>query len=346
MNMTNIQPNKTDTESKGSHFAGIDVGAEELVLVILKNGKPFDPQKFSNTPADRARLVKKLVKLPGIVVCLEATGIYHFDLAIALHDAGVLLMVVNPKASHNFAKVLMKNSKTDAVDAHTLAEYAARMDFVAWTRPTDETLNLRSFSRRINALTGQKAAAKNHLHALTSTQETPKAVLRDAKLAITQLEKRIDRLTADALILIGKYSELTRILALLIGIKGIGETSAIALMGELLLLPPGLSHREWVKFAGLDPRSFDSGKSVHKKTRISKAGNAHIRSALYMPALSAKQHDPHVKAYFQHLVDNGKKPLQAVCAIMRKLLHAIHGMLKHNKPYDNTRFYAIPVSAR
>jgi transposase len=117
-------------------------------------------------------------------------------------------------------------------------------------------------------------------------------------------------------------------------------------MGELLLLPPGLSHREWVKFAGLDPRSFDSGKSVHKKTRISKAGNAHIRSALYMPALSAKQHDPHVKAYFQHLVDNGKKPLQAVCAIMRKLLHAIHGMLKHNKPYDNTRFYAIPVSAR
>jgi len=344
--MTNIQPNKTDTESKVSHFAGIDVGAEELVLVILKNGKPFDPQKFSNTPADRARLVKKLVKLPGIVVCLEATGIYHFDLAIALHDAGVLLMVVNPKASHNFAKVLMKNSKTDAVDAHTLAEYAARMDFVAWTRPSDETLKLRSFARRINALTGQKAAAKNHLHALTSTQETPKAVLRDAKLAITQLEKRIDRLTADVLILIGKHSELTRILALLIGIKGIGETSAIALMGELLLLPPGLSHREWVKFAGLDPRSFDSGKSVHKKTRISKAGNAHIRSALYMPALSAKQHDPHVKAYFQHLVDNGKKPLQAVCAIMRKLLHAIHGMLKHNKPYDNTRFYAISVSAR
>jgi Transposase len=79
----------------------------------------------------------------------------------------VLLMVLNPKASHNFVKVLMKNSKTDAVDAHTLAEYAARMDFVAWTRPSDETLNLRSFARRINALTGQKAAAKNHLHALT-----------------------------------------------------------------------------------------------------------------------------------------------------------------------------------
>jgi transposase len=343
--MTTIQLQQIDPEAKSALFAGIDVGAEELILVIRKNGKPFDPQKFANTPADRDRLVKKLVKLPGIIVCLEATGVYHFDLAIALHDAGVSLMVINPKASHNFAKVLMKNSKTDAVDANTLAEYAARMDFVAWTRPSNETIALRSFARRIDALTSQKAAAKNHLHALTATSETPKAVLKDAKLAIAQLQKRIDSLTAGALILIGKHPDLVRILALLIGIKGIGNTSAIALMGELLLLPPDLSHREWVKFAGLDPRAFDSGKSVHKKTRISKAGNRHIRSALYMPALSAKQHDPHVKAYFQHLVANGKKPLQAVCAIMRKMLHAIHGMLKHNEPFDNTRFYAIPASA-
>jgi transposase len=343
--MPNIQFKDIDPESKPVLFAGIDVGAEELILVIRKNGKPFDPQKFANTPADRTRLVKKLVKLPGIIVCLEATGVYHFDLSLALYDAGVLLMVVNPKAAHNFAKVLMKNSKTDAVDANTLVEYAARMDFVPWTRPSNETIALRSFARRIDALTRQKAAAKNHLHALTATSETPKAVLKDVKLAITQLEKRIDSLTAGALILISKHPDLERILALLIGIKGIGNTSAIALMGELLLLPPDLSHREWVKFAGLDPRAFDSGKSVHKKTRISKAGNRHIRSALYMPALSAKQHDKHVKAYFQHLMDNGKTPLQGVCAVMRKLLHAIHGMLKHNEPFDNTRFYAIPASA-
>lgn len=171
-------------------------------------------------------------------------------------------------------------------------------------------------------------------------------MLRDAKLAITQLEKRIDHLTAEALLLIGNCPELGRALTLLVGIKGIAETSAIALMGELLLLPPNLTHREWVKFAGLDPKAFDSGKSVHKKTRISKAGNRYVRAALYMPALSAKRHDPHVRAYFQHLVANGKKPLQAVCAVMRKLLHAIHGMLKHDKPFDNTRFYAIPASVR
>jgi transposase len=338
-----IQSKQIIRESKPP-FAGIDVGAEELILIVRKNGISHQKaQKFTNTPADRARLVKKLAKMDGVTVCLEATGVYHFDLSIALHDAGVKLMVVNPKASHNFAKVLMKNSKTDAVDADTLAQYAERMDFVAWTRPSDEKIALRCYARRIGGLTRQKAATKNQLHALTASQETPKAVLRDVKLGISQMEKRIDRLAKAALTLIGKHPDLERAFTLLVSVKGIAQTSAIALMGELLLLPPGLSHREWVKFAGLDPRAFDSGKSVHKKARLSKAGNRHIRSALYMPALSAKRHDPHVKAYFQHLVDNGKPPLQAVCAVMRKLLHAIHGMLKHDKPFDNARFYAIPA---
>jgi len=337
-----IQSKQIIQESKPL-CAGIDVGAEELVVVIRKDGTSSKPQKFANSPSDRARLVQKMAKLPGVKVCLEATGVYHFDLSIALHDSGVALMVVNPKASHNFAKALMKNSKTDAVDAETLAQYAERMDFIAWTRPSNEKIAIRSFARRIDALTRQKAAAKNHFHALSASQENPKAVLRDVKLAISQLEKRIARLSKEALILIRKHSELERMFLLLTGIKGVAETSAIALMGEILLLPPGLSHREWVKFAGLDPCAFDSGKSVHKQARLSKTGNRHMRSALYMPALSAKQHDPHVKAYSQHLIDNGKKPLQAVCAVMRKLLHAIHGMLKHDKPFDNTRFYAIPA---
>ena len=106
------------------------------------------------------------------------------------------------------------------------------MAFVAWTRPSNEKIALRSVARRIHSLTKQKAAAKNHLHALTATAETPKAVLKDASLAISQLEKRIDCLTTAALLLIVKHPELARILHLLISIKGIAETSTIALMGE------------------------------------------------------------------------------------------------------------------
>ena len=110
-----------------------------------------------------------------------------------------------------------------------------------------------------------------------------------------------------------------------------------------MLLPAGLTHKQWVKCAGLDPRHFKSGTSVDKRACISKAGNRYIRQALYMPALRAKAHDPHVKGFFEHLIANGKTPLQGVCAVMRKLLHAIHGMFTHNQPFDNSRFYALPA---
>ena len=42
--MTNIKHKEPLHEAKPDLFAGIDVGAEELILVIRKNGKPFDPQ--------------------------------------------------------------------------------------------------------------------------------------------------------------------------------------------------------------------------------------------------------------------------------------------------------------
>jgi transposase len=52
--MATIQPDKTEQEPRSRHFAGIDVGAEDLVLAVRKNVKPFGPQTFTNTPAGRA----------------------------------------------------------------------------------------------------------------------------------------------------------------------------------------------------------------------------------------------------------------------------------------------------
>jgi len=44
---------------------------------------------------------------------------------------------------------------------------------------------------------------------------------------------------------------------------------------------------EMAAMAGLDPRQFTSGSSIHRQTRISKAGNRFLRIALFMPTLSA-----------------------------------------------------------
>lgn len=106
-------------------FVGIDVGSKELVVVIIANGKTTKAKTFSNTPEGHAQLIKFLHKYKKPAqVCLEATGVYHFDLAVAPHKADrIELMVVNPKAAKHFADVLMKRSKTDSVDAGVLATY-------------------------------------------------------------------------------------------------------------------------------------------------------------------------------------------------------------------------------
>jgi len=60
-----------------------------------------------------------------------------------------------------------------------------------------------------------------------------------------------------------------------------------------------------------------------------------------MPALVAIRHQPNVKAFYDQLIVAGKKPLQAITAVMRKLLHAIWGVWKHDQNFDARKFYKI-----
>ncbi len=76
--------------------------------------------------------------------------------------------------------------------------------------------------------------------------------------------------------------------------------------------------------------------------RICKVGNRHLRAAHYIPALVASQHEPNVKAFYDKLVAAGKKPMQAIVAVMRKLLHAIWGMLEHDQDFDGNKFFKLP----
>jgi transposase len=106
-------------------------------------------------------------------------------------------------------------------------------------------------------------------------------------------------------------------------------------------MPEDMSVREWVAHAGLDPKRHVSGTSVEQRPRISKVGNARIRRALYMPALVAIQHEPHVRAFYEKLVARGKRPIVATVAVMRKLLHSIYGMLKNGQHFVGERFYRL-----
>ena len=324
-------------------LVGIDVSAGEFTAAFDVPGGEPQVRDLPNSPAGHKRLCRRLQKAGSPArVCLEATGVYSLDLALALHHfPGVEVMVANPRATRDFARACMKRSKTDRTDALSILEFVRRMPFDPWRPPTRKTLQLRALSRRIAALMSMRIQERNRLKATEHTAELSGALVDDIEAHVEYLEDSMERLQNESLEIVRSDPELLRIFKLLISVKGIAAKSAIRILGELTALPDGMTARQWVAHAGLDPRHYESGSSVNKPTRISKTGNRHVRAALYMPALVAIRSEPNVQAFYQAMLARGKKPMQAIVAVMRKLLHAIHGMLKHNTTFDGEKFYRL-----
>lgn len=322
--------------------AGIDVSKDVLDVAVQREAARCEMGRFANDAAGHKKLLSWLRKGQRPVrAVLESTGTYSLDVALALHRArGVTVMVANPRAITQFAGALMQRSKTDVTAAVALREFATRMPLVAWEPPPAPVLELRGMARRIAALGVERTRERNRWHALHATAEASAIVKNDIAVNVRQLERRIELLTAQALALISEHAQLQAAFALLISVPGIAAHSALQLLPELLVLPHAMTVRQWVAHAGLDPRAHQSGTSVAKPARISKVGNAHIRRVLYMPALVAVQRNDHVRAFFAKLVARGKTPLQAYVAVMRKLLHAIYGMLATRTPFVGAKFHA------
>jgi len=276
---------------------------------------------------------------------MEATGVYGLDVALWLSaHAGIELMVANPRAVRHFAKATMQRSKNDQLDAVMLREFAMRMEFTAWTRPDPSTLALWAIARRLESLTKQCTAEKNRQHAAGISQAMPACVRASVARTLRGLQREIQKLRETARQCIAGDARLQRRYQLLRTMPGIGPISAIQILAELALLPTDRDVRQWVAYAGLDPREYSSGSSVKQYTRISKVGNRHLRGALFMPALVVSQCDPHLRGFYEHLLAAGKKKLQALTAVARKMLHAIFGMFRSDKTYDGNYVYPLPVS--
>ena len=318
----------------------LDIGAKQHAFAWAHE-QHRDSGVVPNEPAALRTFLTTLIRRTGALrVLVEATGVYYLDVAMLAVELGAQVSVVNPKTAHNFAKAMQQRSKTDRLDAAMLLDFLARMPFTSWTPPRQSLLELRYYGRYLTQLTDETTAAHNRLHALCSTQASPAYLRADLKRFIASLDKRITRIRAHALALIEADTALHERFEALTTIVGVADISAVALLSELAVMPSSMSSRACVCHAGLDPRVYESGTSVHKAPRISKHGNKYLRRALFHPALTAGVHDPRAKAFKQRLIGRGKRKMQANVAIMRKLLTAAWAIVKHPQPYDASKLYA------
>ena len=330
--------------SKPVNHVGVDVGSKTLVIETqLSSTNVIQKGTFDNTSTGHKKLLKFITKHNcHAKVCVESTGLYHLELALLLaRSEKVNVMVANPKAMHHFATAMLQRAKTDKYDAHTILSYVMRMDFIEWLAPSEDAVKIYRYSRRIAQIQKLMAQEQARLPGTDFQGRDGKVIKKSIEQCIKIFQKQIQSLRKSSLDIINASQTLKDKFARMKTVIGIADVSALQLLAEILMMPSDLAANQWVAFSGLDPKPHESGSSINKPRRVSKHGNKYIRSALYMPALVAIRHEENVAAYYHKLLTMGKKKMQAIVAVMRKLLLAIWGMLNSKTDWDGKKFYKI-----
>ena len=298
-------------------IAGIDVSSKPVTLVIDQAGQTGKPREFKNTPEGHVGLSKVLgpgqPRRPGGHQA-STTSTWRSPWMMP----GLDVMVINPKATKRCAEAMQTRTKTDAMDAAllALAQFAQRLPFEPWQRSDAPALAIRAGARHIAALNKLLTQTKNQLHTTQLTALTPGFVIASLQ-QIDRLPRSPDRAPAPPV-----------------------PFSSSANSWSCLTTWAPSNGSPWLD--SIHVHTSPAPASI-KKPRRSKAGNRYLRIALFTLAPSAARHDINVRTYYQHLIENRDlKKLQARCAVVRKLLHAIHAMLKNRTPFDSRRFYSPP----
>src|ERR1700682_5103827 len=284
---------------------GIDV-SKNTFDTNLGAGIKARSQSFANSPDGWHHLIAWLGehKIGQVHACLEATGRHGLGIALALHEAGYVVSIVNPAQIRNFARTKLGRNKTDQVDAVHIREYAELFKPRPWTPPSPAMRRLCEL-QTIRAGTVAGLTEWKNRRGSGITDDLARSLAETTIQHFTSQLKAVDQAIAGI------------VLAELPGSDILGCSAAVA------------------AYAGLNPQQHQSGISVNRPVRISKIGNAVLRTALYMPALSAMRYNPAVIALVDRLKAQGRlKGKQIVIAAMRKLLVLCFGVLKTGKEFD------------
>jgi transposase len=259
---------------------------------------------------------------------MEASSTYGDELATSMHDAGHTVSIVNPARIKGFAQSELMRTKNDKVDAGLIARFCLAMHPEPWTPVPPEMRRLQSLVRRIDTLISMRTQEMNRID--VSHESIGSSLMNH----IAYLDKEIKSLKEQIAAHIKDDPELKTKRDLLKSIPGIGEATISAILAELHMFERCDRVEKVVAFIGLAPRQFISGSSIKGKPRLSKIGHARLRKAPYMPALVSIQCNPIIQTFYHRLKGKGKNGKVVVCAIMRKLVHLIFGILKSGKPFD------------
>lgn len=315
-------------------FLGIDVGKSDLFCHLISPGEPAS-ERFDNSATGIRALLRwlgKRTKSASYAACMECTGHYGDLIAEALHQiAPQAVYLVNPQRIKSFGMQKLRRNKSDTADAKLIAKFLQSEihELRSWEPKSPAGKRIEALSRFAESITQDIARMKTIIQS-----QSDKLIRTVITRQIKAHEKELARVRSEINQLIGQDEQMRVKNQLLKSIPGIGEVAAHTLLGELPDLDQFEDARQLAAWTGVTPRHFVSGTSGKTRTPITKIGSTRMRRGLYMPAMSARVHNPLLKEFADRLTKKGKTPKQIVVAVMRKLVHQIYGILKSGQPYN------------
>jgi transposase len=308
-----------------THFIGIDIGKTHFDAAL--NGAAAKPLRFENAGEGFAAFTDAFGKeLKSALAVVEATGGYEAELLAFLVKNGIAVHRADPLTAKHFIRSLRKHAKTDKLDAIALARYGAeRHATLPLFTLKDQALEQLSalLSRRQDLVLMRAAENARLAHPrYKRLKASLNAVIKTLNGQIKAIEDEIKDIITQSKTLAGKVAVMT-------SLTGIGQTTAAVLAGFMPELG-ALTRRKAASLAGCAPHPRDSG--ALRGYRATTGGRAAVKRALFMAALSARKSHPGLRSFYERLVQNGKKPMAAITAVMRKLIVILNAMLRDATP--------------
>jgi transposase len=314
-------------------WIGIDVSKDKLDACLLRDNDKSSTLTVDNTAKGFSKLLawgKRNAPDAQIHFGLEATGAYSNAIAEFLVEANEYVSVLNPARVKHAGISYGFSNRTDKTAATIIALFCKKEKPPLWRMATPAVRLLVALVRRREMFVDQRIQEKNRL----SNPGLPREIVKSLEKHLRYLDKEIERLEEQIATHIKNSPTLAADKELLLSIPGIGETTAHFLLAELPDVAEFEDASAVAAYAGLAPCERSSGSSVKGKTHLSKRGKAVIRHGLYMPAVTAIQHNPVVKALYDRLRERGHCRMSALGAAMRKLLMLVYGVLKNRQYFD------------
>lgn len=325
---------------------GIDISAKTLDICIKKsNDHSFEV--IDNDSKAIKIFFKKIQKTYSeIVVSMENTGRYNWNLYQALESFNFKVFVLNPL--HLKKSLGLIRGKNDKIDARRICDFTDKneQDLILW-KPCSETIKKIKvlFSERNSKIKLKSSLLKQRvLYSQLEEMNIDSKLIKMNKKEVKLLEDHIAFLEAEIEKLIESDEDLSCKKKNIQSIPGVGKVVSWIIIAKTEGFTKIDNPRKMACYAGVVPFGYQSGTSLKYKPKVSYYADKSLKSILHMAAMRAVRLENDLKEYYERKIKEGKNKMAILNAVRNKIIHRIFALAKNGKSYEKNYINSLNMS--